>query len=63
MSIMLHSNLPAIAVENLKVTAKNDKGEAITLVSDIQFTVQRGEVLALIGESGSGKTMPVMVAR
>ena len=60
MSIMLHSNLPAIAVENLKVTAKNDKGEAITLVSDIQFTVQRGEVLALIGESGSGKTTIAM---
>ena len=27
-----------------------------TIVHDVSFTLKRGEVLALIGESGSGKT-------
>jgi peptide/nickel transport system ATP-binding protein len=45
-----------VSVENLRVTASADDGHEISLVSDIRFTVQKGEVLALIGESGSGKT-------
>jgi peptide/nickel transport system ATP-binding protein len=31
-------------------------GKALTAVSDLSFAVQPGEVLSLIGESGSGKT-------
>jgi len=45
-----------VTVDNLRVTAHSDDGREIELVSDIHFTVQKGEVLALIGESGSGKT-------
>lgn len=60
MNVTLHTALPVIAVENLRVTAHTDKGEEIDLVSDIRFTVQKGEVLALIGESGSGKTTIAM---
>lgn len=45
-----------VNVSNLQVQAKNDGDEPITLVSDISFSVKKGEVLALIGESGSGKT-------
>ncbi|ROR14700.1 ABC transporter ATP-binding protein [Erwinia sp. JUb26] len=56
MNITPHSATPMVSVENLKVTANSDDGREITLVSDIRFTVQKGEVLALIGESGSGKT-------
>jgi len=40
-----------IEVENLRIAA----GE-VTLVHDVSFTVEPGQVLALIGESGSGKT-------
>lgn len=47
---------PHIAVQKLSVTARGRDGGTITLVSDIDFTLRRGEVLALIGESGSGKT-------
>lgn len=45
-----------VNVRNLQVQAKNEADEVITLVSDINFEVKKGEVLALIGESGSGKT-------
>lgn len=56
MNIMPHVAQPAVLVENLRVTALADDGQEIALVSDIRFSVQKGEVLALIGESGSGKT-------
>ena len=42
---------PLVELRNLRVTA----GETV-LVKDIGFTIGRGEVVALIGESGSGKT-------
>ena len=60
MNVTPHTAMPTIAVENLRVTARTDKGEEIDLVSDVRFTVQKGEVLALIGESGSGKTTIAM---
>ena len=40
-----------IEVENLRIVAGD-----VSLVHDIGFTVEPGQVLALIGESGSGKT-------
>jgi peptide/nickel transport system ATP-binding protein len=45
-----------IEVKGLRVTARNAAGETFPIVSDIDFALNRGEVLALIGESGSGKT-------
>ncbi|MFQ1682319.1 ABC transporter ATP-binding protein [Pantoea dispersa] len=60
MNVTPHTAMPVIAVDNLRVTAHTDQGEEIDLVSDIRFTVQKGEVLALIGESGSGKTTIAM---
>ena len=47
---------PHVEVKNLTVTARNAAGEVFPIVSGIDFALQRGEVLALIGESGSGKT-------
>ena len=41
----------SVTVEGLCVTAG-----AQTLVDSLSFTIRPGEVLALIGESGSGKT-------
>ncbi|MDU6389803.1 MULTISPECIES: ABC transporter ATP-binding protein [Pantoea] len=60
MNVMPHTAMPVISVEKLRVTAQSDRGDPIDLVSDIRFTVQKGEVLALIGESGSGKTTIAM---
>jgi len=45
-----------VLVQDLRVTARDDQGNRVTIVKDVSFSVPRGEVLALIGESGSGKT-------
>jgi len=44
-----------VQVENLRVVARKD-GVETAIVKDVSFAVPKGEVLALIGESGSGKT-------
>ena len=45
-----------VEVSGLHVTAQGDGGAPSDIVRDIGFSIERGEVLALIGESGSGKT-------
>lgn len=45
-----------IKVSGLKVTAPTGDNDEVTIVDDVAFAIPRGEVLALIGESGSGKT-------
>jgi peptide/nickel transport system ATP-binding protein len=45
-----------VEVSGLHVTATKEGGERSDIVRDISFSIARGEVLALIGESGSGKT-------
>ena len=44
-----------IRVQDLRVVASGDKGE-VEIVKGVSFSLEKGEVLALIGESGSGKT-------
>jgi peptide/nickel transport system ATP-binding protein len=45
-----------VEVRNLAVTVRGPDGAPLRIVDDVSFDVARGEVLALIGESGSGKT-------
>ena len=45
-----------VEVSGLRITARNEQGEEIAIVAGAGFSVPQGEVLALIGESGSGKT-------
>ncbi|MDB5447895.1 MAG: oligopeptide/dipeptide transporter ATPase subunit [Phenylobacterium sp.] len=45
-----------VEVRGLNVCAPDEHGAPTTIVRDVSFTVPKGEVLALIGESGSGKT-------
>jgi peptide/nickel transport system ATP-binding protein len=47
---------PLVSVSGLRVHARKEDGSPVEIVKDVNFTVARGEVLALIGESGSGKT-------
>ena len=43
-------------VSGLNVLARDPAGNDIAIVKNVGFSIPRGEVLALIGESGSGKT-------
>ena len=45
-----------LEVRDLSVVATQRRGEVLSIVKRVSFDVQAGEVLALIGESGSGKT-------
>ena len=45
-----------VEVKNLRVVVRKDSGAEVAIVKDVGFSIAKGEVLALIGESGSGKT-------
>jgi len=45
-----------LEVDRLRIDARKDDNSLTPIVKDASFTVGRGEVVALIGESGSGKT-------
>jgi ABC-type dipeptide/oligopeptide/nickel transport system ATPase component len=44
-----------LEVKNLTTVFYKD-GTAVTAVDDVSFTVQKGEILGILGESGSGKS-------
>jgi len=50
------SEQPMVAVRDLKVRFKRG-GQTLSAVNGVSLQVARGEVLALIGESGSGKSV------
>ena len=45
-----------LTVEGLVVQVRGDAGVGPTLVDNVGFTLRRGQVLGLIGESGAGKS-------
>jgi peptide/nickel transport system ATP-binding protein len=45
-----------VRVAGLRVVARTDSGDESAIVKEVSFSIPKGEVLALIGESGSGKT-------
>ena len=45
-----------LEVDQLRIDARKDDGSLLPIVKGVSFSVQPGEVIALIGESGSGKT-------
>ena len=48
-----------LEVKNLSVSFLSD-GKLLPAVSDVSFTVEEGEILALVGESGCGKSITCM---
>lgn len=50
------TNYPLLQVEHLAVNFGRGE-QAQTVVRDVEFTLEKGETLALVGESGSGKSV------
>jgi ABC-type dipeptide/oligopeptide/nickel transport system ATPase component len=47
----------ALQVENLRVSFPTDDGGRVYPVDGVSFTLDRGRTLALVGESGCGKSL------
>ena len=56
MSEKRQDKVPLLEVDHLAVTFYTPRG-AFRVVRDVSFTIQRGEVLALVGETGCGKSI------
>lgn len=50
---------PLLQVQGLKVSFRSE-GDWVDVIQGVDFTVQRGEVVAVVGESGSGKSVSAL---
>ena len=51
-----------LRIEGLRVEGRDSTGQWFPIVQDVSFEVKRGEIVALIGESGAGKTTVALSA-
>ena len=47
---------PLVSVQDLRIGAITDSGRRVEIIKGVSFDIAPGEMVALIGESGSGKT-------
>ncbi|KND16884.1 ABC transporter [Pannonibacter phragmitetus] len=47
---------PLAEIQDLHVEARTDSGRRVEIIKGVSLTINPGEIVALIGESGSGKT-------
>ena len=51
---------PLLAVKNLTVRFRGERGTEVVAVNDVSFEIGKGEALAVVGESGSGKSVTAL---
>ena len=51
--------MPLLEVKNLRIGFSSGK-KILPAVSDVSFSVEKGEILAIVGESGCGKSVTNM---
>lgn len=51
---------PLLSVRNLSIQFKHNDGKTTKAVNQINFAINKGEILALAGESGSGKSISAL---
>lgn len=51
---------PVLSVKNLSIGLRLNTGQDVWAVDDVSFSIQKGESLALVGESGCGKSMTAL---
>lgn len=57
-SLQTSAAVPVLALENVTIAYRSDDREQ-TVVEGVSFHIQPGEVVALVGESGSGRRLPL----
>ena len=50
------SELPVVSVQNVSKSFRQNNGGSLEVLRDISFNVAQGEIIAVIGHSGCGKT-------
>ena len=49
-----------LEIQDLSVSFENDEGELVTAVEGVNLSLDRGEILGVVGESGCGKSVSAM---
>lgn len=57
--LMSDSTTPLLEVDRLKVSFQTEHG-LLTVVDDVSFSVEAGEIVAVVGESGCGKSVTAL---
>jgi pyoluteorin transport system ATP-binding protein len=56
------SNIPALRADGIRKSFRRDSGEIITALDGVSLTVTHGELSALVGPDGAGKTTLIRLA-